>query len=127
MPDESRLWVLSGARTFFDDGFLATDFFIATAFFAAGLGGAAFFLGATFFRAAFFGAVFFFAAAFFSAIFLGAGFRAEDFFGLDDGLLVFFLFAMLAQSTTFHKEGRTTLSVQAGNREDSTSHFEENA
>ncbi len=102
MPDESRLWALSGARTFFDDGFLAADFFIAAAFFAAGFGGATFFLGATFFRAAFFGDVFFFAPAFFSANFFGAGFRAEDFLGLDDGLLVFFLLFVRHDGAVYH-------------------------
>ena len=63
-------------------------------------------MGAVFFRFDFFGAVvFFFAATFFRVNFFGDGFRADAFFVRDDFLLVFFLFAMVAQSTTIRKEG----------------------
>ena len=105
MPDESKPCAFSGARTFFDDGRLATAFFVAATFFGVGLGAAMFFVGTVFFRFAFFGVVFFFfAATFFRVNFFGDGFRAEAFFELDDCLLVFFLFAMVAQSTTFCKD-----------------------
>ena len=63
MPDESKPCAFSGARTFFDDGRLATAFFVAATFFGVGLGAAMFFVGTVFFRFAFFGVVFFFSAA----------------------------------------------------------------
>jgi hypothetical protein len=112
MPDESKPCAFSGPRTFFFEGRLETTFFVAEAFFGARLGPATFFVGAVFFRFDFFGAVFFFfAATFFRVNFFGDGFRADAFFVLDDFLLVFFLFAMVAESTTFRKEGRRSLSL----------------